>query len=105
MIQSFADWLVYGIFGLDSATKLGQAVNFFFYDSLKILILLFLISAVMGVINAYFPIDRLRNFLQSTNSTGWTTCWRRCSVPSRHSARARAFRFSSVSSKVAFLWG
>lgn len=65
MIQSFADWLVYGIFGLDSATKIGQAVNFFFYGSLKILILLFLISAVMGVINAYFPIDRLRNFLQS----------------------------------------
>lgn len=65
MIQSFADWLVYGIFGLDSATKIGQAVNFFFYDSLKILILLFLISSVMGVINAYFPIDRLRNFLQS----------------------------------------
>lgn len=65
MTQSFADWLVYGVFGLDSATKLGQAVNFFFYDSLKILILLFLISAVMGVINACFPIDRLRNFLQS----------------------------------------
>lgn len=65
MIQTFADWLVYGVFGLDSATKLGQAVNFFFYDSLKILILLFLISAVMGMINAYFPIDRLRNFLQS----------------------------------------
>ena len=65
MIQSFADWLVYGIFGLDSATKIGQAVNFFFYDSLKILILLFLISAVMGIINAYFPVDRLRNFLQS----------------------------------------
>ncbi len=65
MIQTFADWLVYGVFGLDSATKIGQAINFFFYDSLKILILLFLISAVMGVINAYFPIDRLRNFLQS----------------------------------------
>lgn len=65
MIQIFADWLVYRAFGLDSATKIGQAVNFFFYDSLKILILLFLISAVMGVINAYFPIDRLRNFLQS----------------------------------------
>ena len=65
MIQSFADWLVYGIFGLDSATKIGQAVNFFFYGSLKILILLFLISAVMGIINAYFPVDRLRNFLQS----------------------------------------
>ena len=41
MIQTFADWLVYGVFGLDSATKIGQAINFFFYDSLKILILLF----------------------------------------------------------------
>lgn len=65
MIQRFADWLVYGVFGLDAATRLGSAVNFFFYDTVKILLLLFLISAVMGIINAYFPIDRLRNFLQT----------------------------------------
>ena len=65
MIQKFADWLVYGLFGMDAATRLGSAVNFFFYDTIKILILLFLISAVMGIINAYFPIDRLRNYLQS----------------------------------------
>lgn len=65
MIQKFADWLVYGLFDLDAATRLGSAVNFFFYDTIKILILLFLISAVMGIINAYFPIDRLRNYLQT----------------------------------------
>lgn len=63
MIQRFADWLVYGIFGLDAATPIGTAVNFFFYDSIKILILLFLISTIMGIINAYFPIERLRNYL------------------------------------------
>ena len=63
MIQSFADWLVYGIFGLDAATPLGTAVNFFFYDSIKIIILLFSISFVMGIINAYFPIERLRQYL------------------------------------------
>ena len=40
MIQQFADWLVYGIMGLDSASPLGTAVNFFFYDTIKILILL-----------------------------------------------------------------
>jgi hypothetical protein len=28
MIQHFADWLVYGIFGLDATTPLGTAVNF-----------------------------------------------------------------------------
>ena len=63
MIQKFADWLVYGIFGLDAATSLGIAVNFFFYDTIKIVILLFVISFVMGIINAYFPIERLRQFL------------------------------------------
>lgn len=63
MIQQFADWLVYGIFGLDADTPLGTAVNFFFYDSIKIIILLFSISFVMGIINAYFPIERLRQYL------------------------------------------
>ena len=40
-------------------------MNFFVYDTLKILFLLFLISTVMGVVNTYFPIERLRNFLSS----------------------------------------
>ena len=63
MIQQFADWLVYGIFGIDAATPLGIAVNFFFYDTIKIVLLLFTISLVMGIINAYFPIERLRQYL------------------------------------------
>lgn len=65
MIQQFADWLIYNLIGLDSASRLGSALNFFVYDSIKILLLLFLISAIMGIINAYFPIDRLRNYLQT----------------------------------------
>ncbi|MGN0221890.1 MAG: permease [Prevotella sp.] len=65
MIQSFADWLVYSVIGLDGTTALGGAVNFFVYDSIKILILLFLISSVMGIVNAYFPIERLRTYLVS----------------------------------------
>lgn len=65
MIQRFADWLVYAVIGLDRTTALGGAANFFVYDSIKILLLLFLISSVMGVVNAYFPIERLRNYLVS----------------------------------------
>ena len=63
MIQQFADWLVYGVMGLDASSHLGVAVNFFFYDSIKIIILLILISMLMGIVNAYFPIERLRNYL------------------------------------------
>ena len=70
MIQRFADWLVYDIFGLDASTALGAAINFFFYDTIKILILLFFISVIMGIINAYFPIERLRNYLTSRKLYG-----------------------------------
>lgn len=70
MIQELVDWLVYGIFGLNAGTPLGTAINFFFYDTIKILILLFAISVIMGIINAYFPIDRLRNYLASRKLYG-----------------------------------
>lgn len=63
MIQQFADWLTYSVLGLSAETRLGAAVDFFFYDTTKILLLLFLISSLMGVVNAYFPIDRLRTYL------------------------------------------
>ena len=65
MIQRFADWFVYQVLGMDSATPWGGAVNFFIYDSVKILLLLFLISSLMGIVNAYFPVERLRNYLVS----------------------------------------
>lgn len=65
MIQRFADWLIYHVIGLDATTHLGIAVNFFVYDSIKIILLLFGISFLMGIINAYFPIERLRQFLST----------------------------------------
>lgn len=70
MIQQFADWLVYDLFGLSAATPLGSSLNFFFYDSIKIIILLFFISAIMGIVNAYFPIERLRDYLTSRRLYG-----------------------------------
>lgn len=63
MVQSFADWLTYDLCGLDAATRLGGALNFFVYDTVKIILLLFGISTAMGIVNAYFPIERLRTFL------------------------------------------
>ena len=71
MIQQFADWWVYGLIGLEQNSHVGAAVNFFVYDSIKILLLLFLISSVMGVVNAYFPIERLRNYLSSHKLYGF----------------------------------
>ncbi len=63
MLQHFADWLVYHILGLDAASHFSAALNFFIYDTLKILILLFLISSLMGIVNTYLPVEKLRQFL------------------------------------------
>ena len=65
MIQQMADWLTYNQLGLDAASHLGSALNFFIYDTVKIILLLFAISSLMGVVNAYFPIERLRNYLMT----------------------------------------
>jgi uncharacterized membrane protein YraQ (UPF0718 family) len=62
-LQRFADWLIYSVFNIGAETRLGTALNFFVYDTLKILILLFLIVFLMGIVNAYFPIEKLKNFL------------------------------------------
>ncbi len=70
MIQRFADWLVYDIFRIEATSHLGAAVNFFFYDTIKILLLLFVISSLMGIINAYFPIEKLRNYLTTRKLYG-----------------------------------
>ena len=65
MIQQMADWLTYDQLGLDAASHLGSALNFFIYDTVKIILLLFAISSLMGVVNAYFPIERLRNYVMT----------------------------------------
>lgn len=62
-LQYLADVLVYAVFKIPEGSKLGDALNFFFYDTIKILILLFIITSVMGTVNSYFPVDRIQTFL------------------------------------------
>ncbi|NOQ73865.1 MAG: permease [Crocinitomix sp.] len=62
-LQNIADWLVYDTIGLSSEEHLAQALNFFIYDAIKIILLLFIIIFLMGIINSYFPVEKVRNYL------------------------------------------
>lgn len=62
-LQHIVDWLIYSVFGLIHGSKIGDALNFFVFDTIKIFILLGFITSLMGIINSYFPIDKVRNFL------------------------------------------
>jgi len=61
--EDFASWLVFDIFGFAKGSHFGEALNFFFYDSIKITFLLVAIIFLMGIVNSYFPIEKVRNFL------------------------------------------
>jgi len=69
--QFIADQLAYGLFGLLKGSHLGDAINFFIYDSLKILILLLIINYFMAILRHYLPIEKLRDFLASRKWYGF----------------------------------
>ncbi len=68
--QHMADALVYDMLGMSQDQHLAQALNFFIYDTTKILILLFLVILFMGIINSYFPVDKVKNFLSRNKLYG-----------------------------------
>lgn len=63
MIKGFADWFIFLVVGLTPGSKLGEALNFFVYDTIKIIFLLFVMTVVMGFVNSYFPVEKVRSFL------------------------------------------
>ncbi len=62
-LQHFTDWLIYSMLGQKVGSKVGDAVNFFVFDTIKIFILLGVVTVIMGIINSYFPIEKVRSFL------------------------------------------
>jgi len=66
-IQLLADWLTYSIFGIIPKNLLASAVNFFIFDTLKIIILLLVIIFVVSYIRTYLPPERVRLFLAKKN--------------------------------------
>ena len=70
-LQHFADWLIYSVFEISAQSHLGEALNFFVLDTIKIAILLFLITILMGIVNSYFPVERIRNYLSRNKMYGF----------------------------------
>ena len=64
-IKNFADWITFDVFGIEQTTHLGDSVNFFIYDSIKIIILLLIINYFMAIVRHYLPVEKLRDFLAS----------------------------------------
>jgi uncharacterized protein len=61
MLQIVVDWFVYSFLGIES--KLGESLNFFIYDSVKILLLLFFMILIIGFLRTYISQQRVKKWL------------------------------------------
>lgn len=59
-----AHWLSFGLFGLDPGGQAGRAVEFFLYDTVKILLLLVLMVYVIAWLRAGMHAGRVRDYLR-----------------------------------------
>jgi uncharacterized membrane protein YraQ (UPF0718 family) len=57
------DWVVYDVAGLSPASRLGSGVQFFFYDSIKIALLLVGIIFAVTVLRSFMSVERTRALL------------------------------------------
>ena len=70
MLLRFSDWLSYQVFGFSSESKLGAAVNFFIYDSIKILVLLFALIFIIGVLRTFLPQAKIKAWMSQRGIIG-----------------------------------
>lgn len=63
MLQSFADYMTYNLFGIQTGTHLASAVNFFIYDTLKIMLLLAIVIFAVSFVRTYFPPEKTKQIL------------------------------------------
>ncbi|HNX68331.1 MAG TPA: permease [Candidatus Omnitrophota bacterium] len=70
MLQLAVDRWVYGILRLPPGTKWAEAVDFFIYDSIKILVLLFVMIAAIGILRSYLPQEKIKGWIGEKKNWG-----------------------------------
>jgi uncharacterized membrane protein YraQ (UPF0718 family) len=63
MLKEFAHYPVYSFFGMAQGSRLSDALEFFIYDVIKILLLLSVIIFIVSVIRSYFPPEKTKRIL------------------------------------------
>lgn len=62
-LPALSKWLTYGLINLKQGSHLGDAIEFFLYDTPKVMMLLFLVVFGVGIIRSFFTPEKTRAFL------------------------------------------
>jgi len=69
MLQLIVDWFVYSILKFDHQSRIGAALNFFIYDSIKIMLLLFVMISLIGFFRSFLSQQKVKAWI--TGKKGW----------------------------------
>lgn len=70
-LEALANWLTFSVFGIEQGSHFGSSVQFFFYDTFKIFVLMLVITHFMSALRYYLPIHKLRDFLTTKKLYGF----------------------------------
>ena len=71
MLEQLTDWLVFNVFGFEADLAFAGVLHFFIYEAVKIGLLLLLVTHLMGAINLFFPIEKVRKLISSGKLRGF----------------------------------
>jgi len=63
VLKTLASYITFDLLDLEHGSRLGAALEFFIYDTIKIFLLLSVIIFVISVIRSYFPPEKTRRIL------------------------------------------
>lgn len=62
-LPGLSQWLTYDLFSVQQGSHLGDSIEFFLYDTPKVMMLLFLVVFGVGIIRSFFTPEKTRAFL------------------------------------------
>lgn len=65
-IQVLVDWFVYSVLNIDKSSRIGSALDFFIFDTIKIFILLLIIIYAITFLRSFFPPEKTRKILATS---------------------------------------
>jgi len=68
-LEPFSYFFAYSLVGLERGSHLGDALQFFVYDTPKVMMLLTLIVFVIGIVRSFFTQERTRKYLAGKRET------------------------------------
>lgn len=69
-LEPFSHFFAYSLLGIERGTHLGEAIQFFVYDTPKVMMLLTLVVFIIGMLRSFFTQERTRKYLAGKRESG-----------------------------------